>query len=109
MAASRSHRVRGSSGNVSDDCLPEEPFGFGVVLVAGAEKGNPGAGVNIDTISTGAASGSSKLLFPQRILRHLKLWDRPERPPPLAPERSMHYDPAVIAFDDLDERLELTQ
>jgi hypothetical protein len=45
----------------------------------------------------------------ERILRHLKRWDRPERPPPLAPERSMDYDTEVIAFDDLDERLEFSQ
>jgi DNA gyrase/topoisomerase IV subunit B len=42
----------------------------------------------------------------ERILRHLKLWNHPERPPPPAPERSIHYDPEVIAFDDFDQRLE---
>jgi hypothetical protein len=45
----------------------------------------------------------------ESILRHLKLWNRPERPPPPAPERSIHYDPEVIAFDDLDQRLEPAQ
>jgi hypothetical protein len=25
----------------------------------------------------------------EKILRHLKLWDRPERPPPPAPDRSI--------------------
>lgn len=40
----------------------------------------------------------------ERILRHLKLWNRPERPPPPALERSIHYDPEVIACDDLDQR-----
>jgi len=45
----------------------------------------------------------------ERTLRHLKLWNRPERPPPPAPERSIHYDPEVIAFDDLDQRLEPAQ
>jgi hypothetical protein len=28
----------------------------------------------------------------ERILRHLKLWDRPERPPPPRPERTLCYD-----------------
>ena len=41
-----------------------------------------------------------------KILRHLKLWDRQERPPPPAPERSIQYDPEVIVFDELDQRLE---
>jgi hypothetical protein len=45
----------------------------------------------------------------ERILRHLKLWNRPGRPPPPTPERSIHYDPEVIAFDDLDQRLEPAQ
>jgi hypothetical protein len=42
----------------------------------------------------------------ERILRHLNLRNRAERPPPPAPERSIYYDPEVIAFDDLDQRLE---
>jgi len=42
----------------------------------------------------------------EKILRHLKLWDRPERPPPPAPERSNQYDPEAIVFDELDQRLE---
>jgi hypothetical protein len=42
----------------------------------------------------------------EKILRHLKLWDRQERPPPPAPERSIQYDPEVIVFDELDQRLE---
>jgi len=33
----------------------------------------------------------------ESILRHLKLRNRPERPPPPAPETSGHYDPDVIA------------
>jgi len=45
----------------------------------------------------------------ERILRHLKLWDRPERPPPPAPERSVAYEPDAIVFDDVDQRLEPTQ
>jgi hypothetical protein len=36
----------------------------------------------------------------ERILRHLKLWERPPRPPPPATERSVHYDAEVAAFDD---------
>jgi len=39
----------------------------------------------------------------ERILRHFKLWDRPERPPPRAPERSLHYEPEVAAFDDVSQ------
>jgi hypothetical protein len=42
----------------------------------------------------------------EKILRHLKLWDRQERPPPPAPERSIQYDPEEIVFDELDQRLE---
>jgi hypothetical protein len=32
----------------------------------------------------------------ESILRHLKLWDRPERPPPAAPMRSVAYDLDVV-------------
>jgi len=39
----------------------------------------------------------------EKILRHLKLWDRPERPPPAAPERSLHYDTDVNVFDDVSQ------
>jgi hypothetical protein len=28
----------------------------------------------------------------ERILRHLKLWDRPERPPPASAPGALHYD-----------------
>jgi hypothetical protein len=28
----------------------------------------------------------------ERILRHLKLWDRPERPPPASAPSTLHYD-----------------
>jgi hypothetical protein len=35
-----------------------------------------------------------------KILRHLKLWDRPERPPPPPAARSIHYDEEIV---DLDE------
>ena len=34
----------------------------------------------------------------EKILRHLKLWDRPERPPPPAPDRSIRYDPDISGF-----------
>jgi hypothetical protein len=41
----------------------------------------------------------------ERILRHLKRWDRPERPPPPAPERSIYYDPAEnAAAEDVKAR-----
>jgi hypothetical protein len=39
----------------------------------------------------------------ERILRHLKLWDRSERPPPRAPERSLHHEPEVAVFDDVSQ------
>jgi hypothetical protein len=28
----------------------------------------------------------------EKILRHLKLWDQPERLPPTPPPRTLHYD-----------------
>jgi hypothetical protein len=28
----------------------------------------------------------------EKILRHLKLWDRPERPPPSPPPAAFHYE-----------------
>ena len=39
----------------------------------------------------------------EKILRHLKLWDRPERPPPRAPQTSLHYEPEVAVFDDVSQ------
>ena len=36
----------------------------------------------------------------EKILRHLKLWNRPERPPPPAPERSIQYDQEIADFDE---------
>ena len=36
----------------------------------------------------------------EKILRHLKLWDRPERPPPPLVERSIQYDEEFAGFDD---------
>ena len=38
----------------------------------------------------------------EKILRHLKLWDRPERPPPAAPDRSNHYDPDIAGWEQAD-------
>ena len=35
----------------------------------------------------------------ENILRHLKLWDRPERPPLPRPERTVCYDIDVVASD----------
>jgi len=37
----------------------------------------------------------------EKILRHLKLWDRPERPPPRPAERSIQYDEEFAGFDDV--------
>jgi hypothetical protein len=36
----------------------------------------------------------------ERILRHLKIWDRPERPPLPPPARTLCYDVDGIDFDD---------
>jgi hypothetical protein len=36
----------------------------------------------------------------EKILRHLKLWDRPERPPPRPAVRLLQYDEPVVDFDD---------
>jgi hypothetical protein len=36
----------------------------------------------------------------EKILRHVKLWDRPERPPPRPAERSIQYDEEFAGFDD---------
>jgi hypothetical protein len=35
----------------------------------------------------------------EKILRHLKLWDLPERPPPPPAERSIQYDEDISGFD----------
>ena len=44
----------------------------------------------------------------KRILRHLKLWDRPERPPPRAPPRTLHFDLDTPAWDDAIPPLDRT-
>ncbi len=38
----------------------------------------------------------------EKIPRHLKLWDRPKRPPPPAPDRSNHYDPDIAGWEQAD-------
>jgi len=45
----------------------------------------------------------------ERILRHLKLWDRQERPPPPAPDRSIRYDPDIPGFEDVSRRSDATE
>jgi len=45
----------------------------------------------------------------EKILRHLKLWDRPERPPPLPPARTLCYDAAVVDFDDAGQLFERSE
>jgi hypothetical protein len=36
----------------------------------------------------------------ERILRHLKLWDRPERPPPIPGPGTLHYHVEIPAWED---------
>ena len=36
----------------------------------------------------------------EKILRHLKLWDKPERPPPRPAPRSIHYDEEIVDRDE---------
>ena len=36
----------------------------------------------------------------EKILRHLKLWHRPERPPPRAARRSIQRDEPIVELDD---------
>jgi hypothetical protein len=36
----------------------------------------------------------------EKILRHLKLWHRPERPPPRPAVRSIQYDDPIVELDD---------
>ncbi|MGA2262582.1 MAG: hypothetical protein ABSH28_14245 [Acidobacteriota bacterium] len=36
----------------------------------------------------------------ESILRHLKLWDRPERPPPIPGPSPLHYDVGISAWED---------
>ena len=36
----------------------------------------------------------------EKILRHTKLWDRPERPPPSAADRSIQYHAEIAGFED---------
>jgi hypothetical protein len=36
----------------------------------------------------------------EKILRHLKLWDRLERPPPRVPYRSIQYDAEIAGFEE---------
>ena len=44
----------------------------------------------------------------ETILRRLKLWDRPERPPPPAPDRSIGYDPDIPGFEQSSGRPDAT-
>jgi hypothetical protein len=36
----------------------------------------------------------------ERILRHLKLWERPARAPPAPRPTTLHYDVEIPAWDD---------
>jgi hypothetical protein len=44
-----------------------------------------------------------------KILRHLKLWDRPERPPPPAPDRAIRYDPDISGFEEVSRWSDATE
>jgi hypothetical protein len=39
----------------------------------------------------------------EKILRQLKLWDRPERPPPRPASRSIQYDEEIEEIANFDE------
>jgi hypothetical protein len=39
----------------------------------------------------------------EKILRHLQLWDRPERPPPPPAMRSIQYDEPIVDLDDASQ------
>ena len=45
----------------------------------------------------------------EKILRHLKLWDRQERPPPPAPDRSIRYDPDIPGFEEVSRWSDATE
>ena len=45
----------------------------------------------------------------EKILRHLKLWDRPERPPPTPPSRPLRYAVDVVDFDDAGQRFDRSE
>jgi hypothetical protein len=40
----------------------------------------------------------------EKILRHLKLWDGPERPPPPRASRTMDYDADFLAAEAASRR-----
>jgi hypothetical protein len=44
----------------------------------------------------------------EKILRHLKLWDRPERPPPPPAGRSIQYDDPIVDLDESGDCLDAT-
>jgi hypothetical protein len=44
----------------------------------------------------------------EKILRRLKLWDRPERPPPPAPDRSIRYDRDIPGLEQSSRRSDAT-
>ena len=39
----------------------------------------------------------------EKILRHLKLWDPPQRPPPPAAVPSIHYDEPTVEPHEVDQ------
>jgi hypothetical protein len=45
----------------------------------------------------------------ERILRHLKLWDRPERSPPPAPDRTVRYVPDIAGFEEVSRWSDATE
>jgi hypothetical protein len=36
----------------------------------------------------------------EKILRHLRLWDQPQRPPPAAPPLTVHYEMGLPAWEE---------
>jgi hypothetical protein len=45
----------------------------------------------------------------EKILRQLKLWDRPERPPPVVPDRSIQYDPDIPGVEQVSQWSDATE